>query len=244
MDDRLSRIIDHPINNQGIKGDIPTMKNDKLMIGVITSRKCPTCGHHEVGYETPDGAFVPLRPGDRIAVFPKAPIRVAAGDPGRHSDMNAEVKEKDPAKWAPWVPEALRCNSSLCRRYGVLVDRALLQGQISPALYEMAYKKKLRWLIEKEVATPLSVILDRFFAAPYLASGNAKQAADALWEELDEIRAPATSVTAWLRDKSDASLLKMIHPKTSDELKGDRLSDDQLKEELDRMSLEDFLESL
>ena len=115
---------------------------------------------------------------------------------------------------------------------------------MSPPLYETAYRQKLRWLIEKEAATPLSVILDRFFAAPHLASGNAKQAADALWEELDEMRAAATSVTAWLRDMSDESVLKMIHPKTSDELKGDRLSDDQLKEELDRMSLEDFLESL
>jgi len=220
------------------------MKEDTLMIGIITSRKCPTCGHHEVGYETPDGAFVPLRPGDRIAVFPKAPIRVAERDPIRHSEMTADVNEQDPATWAPWVPEPLRCNFSLCRRYGVLVDRALLQGEMSPPLYEMAYRQKLRWLIEKEEATPLSVILDRFFAAPHLASGNAKQAADALWEELDEIRAPATSVTAWLRDKGEAFLLKMIHPKTVDELKGDRLNDDQLKEELDRMSLEDFLESL
>jgi len=220
------------------------MKDDTLMIGVITSRKCPTCGHHEVGYETPDGAFVPLRPGDRIAAFPKAPIRVAERDPILHSEMTADVNEKDPATWSPWVPEPLRCNSSLCRRYGVLVDRTLLQGEVSPPLYETAYRQKLRWLIEKEAATPLSVILDRFFAAPHLASGNAKQAADALWEELDEIRAPATRVTAWLRDTSDESVLKMIHPKTSDELKGDRLSDDQLKEELDRLSLEDFLESL
>jgi hypothetical protein len=90
----------------------------------------------------------------------------------------------------------------------------------------------------------LSVILDRFFVAPHLASGNAKQMADALWEELDEIRAPVTWVRAWLLDKGDASLSKMIHPKAKDELNGEILSDDQLKEELDRMSLEDFLEAI
>ena len=88
------------------------------------------------------------------------------------------------------------------------------------------------------------MILDRFFVAPHLASGNAKQAADALWAELDEIKAPVTRMTAWLRDKSEASLMKMLHPKTLDELNGDMLSDDQLKEELDRMSLEEFLEAL
>jgi len=223
---------------------MPNVKTHDIVIGIITSRKCPTCGHHEVGYETADGAFVPLRPGDRIGVLPKSPARVAARNASRHPEIAVDAMEKDPAQWTPWVPQPIRSNKDLCRKYAVLMDKALLKAEMSPALYETAYRQKLQWLIEKEAVTPLSVILDRLFAAPHLASGNAKQAADALWEELDEIRAPATWVTAWLHDKGNASLLKMIHPKTKDALKGDMLGDDQLKEELGRMSLEDFLEAL
>jgi hypothetical protein len=231
-------------SQQDIKGGTPAMKDNDVMIVIITSRKCPTCGHHEVGYETADRAFVPLKPGDRIGVFPKSPANVAAGDISQHPEMAVDARDKDPAQWAPWAPEPLRSNQALCRKYGVLIERALIKAEMSPALYEMAYRQKLQWLIEKEAYTPLSVILDRFFVAPHLASGNAKQMADALWEELDEIRAPVTWVRAWLLDKGDASLSKMIHPKAKDELNGEILSDDQLKEELDRMSLEDFLEAL
>ncbi|MCF8146123.1 MAG: hypothetical protein K9N21_19625 [Deltaproteobacteria bacterium] len=219
------------------------MTTHDIVMGIITSRNCPTCGHHEVGYETVDGTFVPLRPGDRIALLPKSP---AAGpeDAIEPPPMPVHAEEKDPAHWAVWVPEPLRSDRGLCRKYGVPVDKALVRGDMSPGLYEMAYRQKLQWLIEKEAYTPVSVILDRFFVAPHLASGNAKQAADALWAELDEIKGPVTRVAAWLRDKSEPSLVKMIHPKTSDDLTGDMLGDDQLKEELDRMSLEEFLEAL
>jgi len=219
------------------------MNNHDIVMGIITSRNCPTCGHHEVGYETIDGTFVPLRPGDRIALLPKSPATIPE-DAIAPPPMPVHVEEKDPAHWAVWVPEPLRSDRDLCRKYGVPVDKALIRGNMSPGLYEMAYRQKLQRLIEKEAHTPLSVILDHFFAAPHLASGNTKQAADALWTELDEIKAPVTWVTAWLHDKSDASLLKMMHPKTMDQLNGDMLSDDQLKEELIRMSLEDFLECL
>ncbi len=34
--------------------------------GIITSRQCPECGHHEVGFITEDGVFHPLRPGTMI----------------------------------------------------------------------------------------------------------------------------------------------------------------------------------
>lgn len=223
---------------------MPGIENEDLIVGIITSRKCPTCGHHEVGYETADGAFVPLRPGDRIGVFPKSPAPVCSEQIAEHPGPTADDWSRDLARWIPWVPEPLRSNRDLCRKYGVLIDKALIKAEMSPALYETAYRQKLEWLIEKEVYTPLSVILDRFFVAPHLASGNVKQAANALWKELDEIKAPVTWMTAWLRDKSDASLLKMIHPKTSEELQGDILSDGQLRDELDRMSLEDFLEAL
>jgi hypothetical protein len=234
----------HPIKEQRIKDNMPDTEKYTMTMGIVTSRKCPSCGHHEVGYETVDGRFVPLRHGDRIAVLPVYPAQAVPFGPLKPDETAVHLEEKDPAPWAPWIPEPLRSDRNLCRKYGVLVDRALLQEEMSPALYETAYRQKLRRLIEKEAYTPLSVILDRFFAAPHLASGDARHAADAMWNELDEIRAPVTWMTAWLLDKSDASLMKMIHPKTRADLKGDILSDDQLKEELDRMSLEDFLEAL
>ena len=216
------------------------MENFDLMTGVITSRKCPTCGHHEVGYETDDGTFFPLRPGDRIGLFPKPPVPDFGGDGFEYPEPIVKDRERDTAEFVPWVPEPLRCDRSLCRRYGVLINRELIKGEMSPSLYQMAYRQKLQRLIEKEVHTPLSIILDRFFVAPHLASGNAKQIADALWEELDEIRTPVTRVSEWLQDEDDTRLLKMIHPRTKTDLKGEILSDHQLKEELNSISLEDF----
>jgi len=223
---------------------MPNTEEYSMAIGVVASRKCPACGHHEVGYETPDGRFVPLRPGDRIAVFPQYPAQPAPPGPLTLDEAVVQTQEEDPGQWVPWVPEPLRSDPELCRRYGVLLNTDLAKGEMTPALYETAYRQKLQWLIEKEAYTPLSVILDRFFVAPHLAAGNAEQAADAMWEELEEIRAPVTYVAAWLRDKSDAALSQMIHPKTTADLKDDRLSDDQLKEALEELSLEEFLEIL
>jgi len=223
---------------------MPEIKSQGLALGIVTSRRCPTCGHHEVGYETADGAFVSLRPGDRIGVFPRSPAHVAEVDGKQNPETAVNTREKDLAQWAPWVPEPLRRDRALCRMYGVLIERALIETGVSPPLYEMAYRQKLQRLIEKEVDIPLSVILDRRFSAPHLAAANPKQAADALWQELDEISAPVSRVKEWLDDPSDASLWKLIHPKTMDELKGDILTDDQLREELDRISIEDFLGAL
>ncbi len=68
--------------------------------------------------------------------------------------------------------------------------------------------------------------------------------ADALWEELEEIRMPVQSVTQWLENMDEESLLKMIHPLPINDLKDERASNEQLKQELNGLSLEDFLEML
>ncbi|MFH1952893.1 MAG: hypothetical protein ABIL06_14895 [Pseudomonadota bacterium] len=115
---------------------------------------------------------------------------------------------------------------------------------MSAALYETAYKQKLMRLIEKEVYTPLSVILDRYFTAPHLAAGDPKQVADALWEELEEIRNPVQSVKEWLENIDDESLLRMIHPRSLNDLKDETVGNEQLRRELDDISLEDFLKML
>ena len=36
--------------------------------GTVAARKCPHCGHHEIGIETEEGEFVPVRPGTRVKV--------------------------------------------------------------------------------------------------------------------------------------------------------------------------------
>ncbi len=226
------------------EGNISDIKNHEMVTGVIVSRKCPTCGHHEVGCETGNGLFVPLRPGDRIGVFPKSPSPFDGRDASRQPERLVDARDEELVEWVPWIPEDLCSDPVLCRKYGVFIDRSRLSKGISPALYETAYREKLEQLIEKETFVPLPVILDRFFAAPHLASGTSKEAANALWEELEEIREPVRRMTGWLSDKSDESLLKMIYPKSREALAGNRLDDAQLQQVIQEMSLEDFLETL
>jgi hypothetical protein len=40
--------------------------------GVVISRKCSSCGHHEVGIITEAGKFLALRPGMKIAILSNA----------------------------------------------------------------------------------------------------------------------------------------------------------------------------
>jgi len=48
--------------------------NPKSMIqGVVKSRKCRHCGHHEIGIMTKSGEFLALKTGMKIMVFPDDP---------------------------------------------------------------------------------------------------------------------------------------------------------------------------
>jgi len=219
------------------------MENDEIVIGVITSRKCPTCGHHEVGYETSNREFLPLRPGDSVGVFRKPPAPGLTSKPEEFTVESPEGGEDDFSAFEPWVPDPLRSDRSLRAKYGVLINKDVVEGEMSATLYEMAYRQKLQLLIQRNY-TPLSVILDRYFVAPHLAAGDPKRVADALWEELEEIRMPVQLVTQWLGNPGDESLSKMIYPLSVNDLKEGRVSDEQLKLELDELSLEDFFEML
>ena len=42
-------------------------ENDSIG-GVVTSRRCDCCGHHEIGVATAAGDFVALRPGMRVHI--------------------------------------------------------------------------------------------------------------------------------------------------------------------------------
>ena len=215
-------------------------KADPTM-GTITARRCPTCGHHELGYETSDGRFFPLKPGDRVGVLPDAFASsfAAEGKPPLARESEEALIELD-----VWVPDPLRGNKLLRCKYGVFFKKDMIPGEMSVSHYEMAYRQKLKRLIEKEDFTPLAIIFDRYFAAPNLATGDPKQIAEALWEELEEIRKPARFVQEWLSVQNDETLAKMIHPRTIHDLSGKMIGDEKLREELEALSLEDFFEIL
>jgi hypothetical protein len=143
-----------------------------------------------------------------------------------------------------WVPDPLRCNQFLRCKYGVFFEKDGIPEEMSAPHYEMAYRKKLKRLIEKEEFVPMPIILDRYFAAPNLATGDSKQIAEALWEELEEIRKPVLLVQEWLALQDDETLAKMVHPRLVHDLNGEMPSDEQLREELEALSLEDFFDML
>ena len=37
--------------------------------GLVTAQTCESCGHHEIGIMTPEGRFVPLRPGMKVQIL-------------------------------------------------------------------------------------------------------------------------------------------------------------------------------
>jgi hypothetical protein len=104
--------------------------------------------------------------------------------------------------------------------------------------------KKLQRLIEKEIHTPVAVLLDRYFASPHLATGDSRQIARALWQELDEIKEPVALVEGWLEKGDEESVKKMIYPVSEEGLVDQHVSEEDQLKELENLSLEEFLELL
>ena len=210
-------------------------------VGTVASRECPLCGHHEIGFVTQDGEFHPLRPGTPIRLD-EWPSPVAPFRDQRETRLQAEEEEQ--ARYRIWVPEPFRGDRELRRKYCVMVKESLFTGEMSGGLYELACVEKLERLIEKELDVPLPVILDRFFSAPHLASGNPRQIAEAMYRELDEIKRPVLLMRNWLERKDDQSLVELIKPKAIGDLAHEPADDERVKQELERLTLEEFLEML
>jgi hypothetical protein len=219
-------------------------EGNRLNLGLVASRKCPYCGHSEIGYTTPEGAFHPLKPGTLITVteVPEPPASDMGGSPvlkdfaGEEETSEGEIK--------PWVPAVLKGNQKLRVKYGVMVrEKSAIKG-LTGDEYQAAFFRKIEKLIEQEVHTPLPVLFDRFFAAPHLASGNPRQVSQAIWRELEEIRKPALLVSEWLERQDQESLARIIHPKSIAELDEKPVSDKDLEAELQSLTLEEFLEML
>ncbi len=211
--------------------------------GFIEPRQCPCCGHHEVGLRTPQGEFIALRPGMRVQL-----LEQPAGADGlprpQESDRPAAVASAaltaDP-DLVPWVPEPVRGHPALRLKYGVLLPQGLLSRGLDEPTYRAAHLQKLRNLIDREAGAPLPVLLDRFFTAPHLAAGDAKEVALRMWAELPEIRRPVRLVAEWLEHPDRASLMR-LRPAAGGP--GERVSDADFSTELRALSLEAFLELL
>lgn len=219
-------------------------KIDMPWIGIVASRTCPTCGHHEVGLTDKTGVFRPLVPGTMIQILEGHTDHI----PGPE-DLKTVMREsrKEPeleTRFSPWVPEPVKGDRGLRLKYGVMIPEQMKGNMISVDVFQAAYIEKLQSLLGREVYTPLAVILDQFFIAPHLASGNPEEIALNMWLELEEIREPADLVSAWLQEPNDQTLSRLIQPKSLEELGSSPVDDEELKKELETMSLEEFLRLL
>jgi hypothetical protein len=209
-------------------------------VGMVTSRECPLCGHHEIGFVTQDGEFHSLRPGTLIRLS-EAPLSGETFRGGLEAPPRTEMEQ---TRYRIWTPEPLRGDRALRLKYSVMVKEHLLKGKMSAGLYELAYMEKLERLIEKVLDIPLPVILDRFFASPHLSSGNSRQSAEAMYRELDEIKRPVQLMQDWLDRGDDRSLVELIAPKSVKDLGHESAEDAQVEKELEGLALEEFLEML
>jgi len=216
------------------------LKNGIPLNGMVTSRECPACGHHEVGIKTGDGTFLPLKPGTLVQIMGTRPEEGLASDqPG--VTVTKSTQDDGFQDHLPWAPDPVRGDRPLRLKYGVMINTDLLNGQVNGEYYQKAYLEKLCHLLEKEIYTPLAVVLDKFFAAPHLASGNPKEIALGMWKELEEIRRPALLVKAWLENPSEENLLDIIRPKSREDINHNQGTENEFEKELKELSLEDFL---
>ena len=220
------------------------MENQKILSGMITSRKCPACGHHEIGFTTGDGTFLPLKPGDLIQVLKDSEISPDSTGSTLLHKSGMEENDAGQIQQKIWIPDPVKGDKTLRLKYGVMVKEPFVNQEISGEIYRAAYLEKLRRLIEKEITLPIPVILDRFFTAPHLASGNPREVAEAMWRDLDEVKAPVLSVRQWLDQQDEESHINMILPRSEADLDDHPVSTDQQQKELEELTFEEFLEIL
>lgn len=214
-------------------------KDNGVLTGIVTSRDCPACGHHELGLVTEEGGFHPLKPGMAIRIIgPEGMINPSIQEGPDREILPAE----EVADHSPWMPDPAISHRKHRQKYGVRVRSDLMSKPMTPEIYRAAYLDKLEELIEKELYVPLAVILDRFFTAPHLASGNPRQIAEAMWRELKEVREPVRRVEEWLAS-GDPSIFteKTGKDDSKERIAGEYPGTESVLEELRELSLEEFL---
>ena len=222
-----------------------TNRKEMPFSGTVTARNCPTCGHHEIGLISENGVFRPLRTGTRVVIMDEMePAQI----PTQGSVVPATCETRgEPAQTLEgryWVPEPLKGDRRLRLKYGVVIQKEFGSVPVTEHIYESAYMQKLSYLLENEVNIPIAVILDRFFVAPHLASGESRDMANNMWEELEEIRQPVEEVTQWLKEPDEKTLQLLLQPSAVENLEKQPVSEETALEEQRTLELEDFLELL
>ena len=210
--------------------------------GTVTARNCPTCGHHEIGLVSENGVFRPLRTGTRVVIMDEM-------EPAKIPTQGSVVPETCESREEPsqtlegryWVPEPLKGDRRLRLKYGVVIQKEFGSVPVTEHIYESAYMQKLSYLLENEVNIPIAVILDRFFVAPHLASGESRDIVNNMWEELEEIRQPVEQVSQWLKEPDEKTLQLLLQPGAVENLEKQPVSEEAAMEELRVLDLEDFL---
>lgn len=221
------------------------MKDQVRYRGVISTRTCPACGHHEVGITTDDGVFARLEPGQRICVL-EGPA-TSARPPGESlpsmpgSGIPESVGETADAGQVAWAPAPLMSMPSLRRVFGVLLPEGD-PSVTTPEIYKAAYLAKLIDLIAREEVGSRAMLLDEYFAAPHIATGFPEEIARKLWMEWEEIRAPALLVASWLDQEEEDLLGKACALCGAREETQDRIPDPgRFRQELQALGLSEFL---
>lgn len=197
-----------------------------------------------MGYTTEDGVFQPLKPGTRIQILDGSDVAPSPSGEDVYGKGASVEEQIDPSQSEVWIPEPAKRHRGLRLKYGVLVKGPSLGGEMSGDVYRFAHLEKLERLIEKEIHTPVAVILDRFFTAPHLAAGNPRQIAEGMWRELEEVRGPVKRVTEWLEKRDEETRDKLTHPIGKEALDKPPVGEAEQKRELQELSLEEFLELL
>jgi hypothetical protein len=223
-----------------------TMEFDKNnnLIGIITARDCPSCGHHEIGITTSGGTFLPLKPGIWVQILKDGPALKALNPQEQTHDHRRQCRPETEPEKVPWAPAPALKFQSLVLKYGVMIPAGLKSENIDGDVFERAYLQKLRSLIEKQTEKPLAVILDQFFAAAHLASGDPGEIALNIWNELDEIREPAERVRQWFTRPEGEGISLLTKDVSQESPFGSSMNDSQLSEKLENLTLEEFLSLL
>ncbi len=210
--------------------------------GTVTARNCPTCGHHEIGLVSENGIFHPLKTGTKVLIMDEMePAQIPT--PGTKAPATYKTRE-EPAQTLEgryWVPEPLKGDRRLRLKYGVVIQKEFGSVPVTEHIYESGYMQKLSYLLEKEVHVPIAAILDRFFVAPHLASGESRDIANNMWEELEEISQPVEHVKQWLKEPGEKTLQLLVQPGAIESLENHPVSEEAALEELKTLDLEDFL---
>ena len=213
--------------------------------GTVTARNCPTCGHHEIGLISESGVFHPLKTGTKVLIMDEMePAQIPMADIQASASCETREEPSQTLEGSYWVPEPLKGDRRLRLKYGVIIQSEMGSGPVTEHTYESAYMRKLSYLLEKEVHVPIAAILDRFFVAPHLASGESRDIVNNMFEELEEISGPVEYVKQWIREPDEKALQLLIQPGVMENLEKQPVSEEAALEEQRTLELEEFLELL